>query len=1119
MRHVQWLFVVMLAAAPLYAQVDAGDAPAPYPVTDFVSFQGPRLGLLCGADAVNPVVPAWTGDDDDGIVGAPPVWTAGSTGNTLSLDVTIKGYGDEYLVVWVDADDDGQWTQAERYIYGNGELTASGVCTFNNITLPTRNFVLNGADKVAVRVMSFYAWFGGVPADPGSALYCEGEIEDWLLDVNPVGFSVSTDGPLPDAREGDYYGQWFDAINGVPSYTWALAGGSLPSGLSLSTQNDQGLLDGTPVPGSSALGGVTYVFDIRVTDSTGATTTRSYSLFVRPLPPLAPFRDNFSTYLGWKLDTEWSRGQASGASFSVGALTVREPSIDATPNSSDNMVLADSSGGPYTQLNASKWATSPEIDCSNLSSVILRFKRFLSIDLWSYDKARVQICNDGVNWVNVWTSQVGPGAGSAIIDADWASQEFDISAMAAGQRLVQIRFGIGTTDLQTNYAGWCIDDFEILPKPSNTALTGVGMTVQTPALIGGIPACYKGSCYTFKTMVDNHAVETMSLDFATVSLTVLGASTPHEAGTFTLPVPITIPPSASAYAVMGVFNCTALPPPGAGQYLMTVRFFGSGSNGTWVECTVARLVEIHNGPGGPGHLEVYEGGQFLLNPAPAIGGRDFGTRDINLGPSPALNISVRNTGIAPVSVAAPVLSNSADFTLDLSQWPGALNGNSTANIAVYFNPSVVGPCTCVLSFTHSATFSTDTPFVIALKGTGVDNVAAIEVRENDAAGLVIAYGSAATGGRDFGAWDVNAGASATLTIHIANVGAQSLTLPGWPSLTGADAADFGIDFTGIVRRLNPGMSTTLRIWFDPMTVGAKTAKVSINHTGLNEPMPFEFDIGGMAVLITPILVVRELTPTGAVVMPGSVAVGSARDFGNRNIFAGPSTTLGIFVCNAGNADLVISQPALIGDSGEFVLTATQAVIVPGDWMMLMMVFDPASVGAKSAWVEINHNAGPMFRCEVAGLGEFPQPLGFLTPSLLPGVEVHGSYGPIWIQAQGGTSPYSYVLGGALPTGFVFNDAGRIIGAAECAPGIYQFDVTVTDAMGDFVSQNFAIEVTPTVTAEPPPGNLVGDSSAPVGCAAGETNWTWGWLLPLLWVATRRRVRVRAPFRRLWRKGA
>ncbi|HMC72605.1 MAG TPA: choice-of-anchor D domain-containing protein, partial [Mycobacteriales bacterium] len=61
----------------------------------------------------------------------------------------------------------------------------------------------------------------------------------------------------------------------TPPYTWALAGGTLPPGLSLSTN---GGLSGTTTTAG------TYVFTVRVTDASGQSATQDFRLPVNPVP-------------------------------------------------------------------------------------------------------------------------------------------------------------------------------------------------------------------------------------------------------------------------------------------------------------------------------------------------------------------------------------------------------------------------------------------------------------------------------------------------------------------------------------------------------------------------------------------------------------------------------------------------------------------------------------------------------------------------------------------------------------------------------------------------------------------------------------------------------------------
>ena len=89
--------------------------------------------------------------------------------------------------------------------------------------------------------------------------------------------TVTTPSPLPGAVVGDAYNQALAASGGTGPYTWALATGSLPAGLSLSAA---GVVSGTP----TARG--TFAFSVTLTDSAGHVTT--YAMRLRSRETTAP---------------------------------------------------------------------------------------------------------------------------------------------------------------------------------------------------------------------------------------------------------------------------------------------------------------------------------------------------------------------------------------------------------------------------------------------------------------------------------------------------------------------------------------------------------------------------------------------------------------------------------------------------------------------------------------------------------------------------------------------------------------------------------------------------------------------------------------------------------------
>ena len=108
---------------------------------------------------------------------------------------------------------------------------------------------------------------------------CSGN-RSYTLRVNCPTIAISPSS-LAGGRQYQAYSQTLAASGGNSSYTWSLASGSLPAGLTLSSG---GVISGTPTvaPG-------TYTFSVTATDSVGCTATRSCSiLFSCPTISITP---------------------------------------------------------------------------------------------------------------------------------------------------------------------------------------------------------------------------------------------------------------------------------------------------------------------------------------------------------------------------------------------------------------------------------------------------------------------------------------------------------------------------------------------------------------------------------------------------------------------------------------------------------------------------------------------------------------------------------------------------------------------------------------------------------------------------------------------------------------
>jgi hypothetical protein len=84
------------------------------------------------------------------------------------------------------------------------------------------------------------------------------------------GVSITTPSSLPSGEAGVFYSQTLQAFSCNPIFAWTNTGGSLPSGLSLSSS---GILSGKPA-GSEGV----FDFTVQVTDGNNATTNQSFSI-------------------------------------------------------------------------------------------------------------------------------------------------------------------------------------------------------------------------------------------------------------------------------------------------------------------------------------------------------------------------------------------------------------------------------------------------------------------------------------------------------------------------------------------------------------------------------------------------------------------------------------------------------------------------------------------------------------------------------------------------------------------------------------------------------------------------------------------------------------------------
>ncbi|HVP13112.1 MAG TPA: M14 family zinc carboxypeptidase [Phycisphaerae bacterium] len=147
---------------------------------------------------------------------------------------------------------------------------------------------------------------------------------------------------------------------------------------------------------------------------------------------------------GWSTEAAWAFGHPTGSGSHN-----HDPSSGYTGTN----VYGYNLTGDYTNNLTAKYLTTTAFNCTNLTAVELRFRRWLGVEL--HDRATVEVSNDGATWSTVWQNPTSQS------DNTWLLMRYGISALADNHSSVYIRWGMGPTDASVTYPGWNIDDVEL----------------------------------------------------------------------------------------------------------------------------------------------------------------------------------------------------------------------------------------------------------------------------------------------------------------------------------------------------------------------------------------------------------------------------------------------------------------------------------------------------------------------------------------------------------------------------------------------------------------------------------------------------------------------------------
>jgi hypothetical protein len=318
----------------------------------------------------------------------------GAGGLTLDQTIPYFGYGAENIAA-ADLNDDG-----------NTDLATTTHLLFNQLPATVGMGVQPLDDFFSIGP------YGG-PFDPPSKTYTLTNNEDF-----PIDFSAGADA------------NWLTIDN---------TGGMIPAGESVDVtvsvnQNAESLPHGD------------YDATVSLVNLTNHHGDRTRDVTLQVGIPQVIYSFPLDSDPGWQTEGDWAFGQPTGRGGAHG-------SPDPTSGYTGLNVYGYNLDGDYPYGLWDVNLTTGPIDCSNLSHVTLRFRRWLGVN--GSDYTYVRVSTDGDFFLTVWFNQ------DEVYDSDWQLVEYDISGFADGESTVYLQWSMGVT-YSSGACGWNIDDVEIL---------------------------------------------------------------------------------------------------------------------------------------------------------------------------------------------------------------------------------------------------------------------------------------------------------------------------------------------------------------------------------------------------------------------------------------------------------------------------------------------------------------------------------------------------------------------------------------------------------------------------------------------------------------------------------
>ncbi|MCH8333667.1 choice-of-anchor D domain-containing protein, partial [Candidatus Sumerlaeota bacterium] len=304
---------------------------------------------------------------------------------------------------------------------------------------------------------------------------------------------------------------------------------------------------------------------------------------------------------------------------------------------------------------------------------------------------------------------------------------------------------------------------------------------------------------------------------------------------------------------------------------------------------------------------------------------DFGLQEPGRGPTFAMDVTISNTGGAPLNFTGNQVeltgTDAAEFTIVSDTGESTLLFGSSRTVGIVFDPSTIGVKSAELTVTSDDPAGSSAG--VPLTGTGIEEQ------------IVVSPLSL-----DFGEHDLDDGPAAGMDVAIANNATFPLIFTGNEiEVTGVNADQFTVLADTGESILSPGAVRTVTLGFDPSSLGTKSGVLTITSDDANDA-------------------IVSVTFTGTGIDQEVDVDSSSLAFGSQAIGEGPTASMQVTVANIGTNTLAFTgtQIELTGsDAAAFTISSDSAEpsLAPGLSRVIMLAFDPSSEGEKEALLVIH----------------------------------------------------------------------------------------------------------------------------------------------------------------------